>query len=58
MCIVSGNILFVNIKTITLSILVTFYEYPDVLETIHVKLLVEAWSVVQALRQGLLALLT
>jgi hypothetical protein len=38
------------------TILVTFKQYPNVVETIHVKLLVEEWSMVQALHQGLIAL--
>jgi hypothetical protein len=38
------------------TILVTFEQYPHVVETIHVKLLVEEWSMVQALHQGLIAL--
>jgi hypothetical protein len=38
-------------------ILVTFKQYPYVFETIHVKLSVEEWSMVQTLHQGLIALL-
>jgi hypothetical protein len=35
---------------------VTFKQYPHVFGTIHVKLSVEEWSIVQALHQGLIAL--